>query len=42
MCGTPDAVAAARDAVGPPCVVKDDGLAAGQGVIVTSDRDAAR
>jgi phosphoribosylamine---glycine ligase len=34
-------VAAALDAFGPPYVVKDDGLAAGKGVIVTEDRDAA-
>src|ERR1700709_240174 len=38
---TPDEVAAALDAFGPPYVVKDDGLAAGKGVVVTSDRDAA-
>ena len=34
-------VAAALDAFGPPYVVKDDGLAAGKGVLVTDDRDAA-
>jgi phosphoribosylamine--glycine ligase len=38
---------AALDRFGPPCgdrawVVKDDGLAAGKGVVVTADRDAAR
>ena len=33
--------AAALDAFGPPYVVKDDGLAAGKGVVVTDDRDAA-
>ena len=33
--------AAALDEFGPPYVVKDDGLAAGKGVVVTSDRDAA-
>jgi phosphoribosylamine--glycine ligase len=33
--------AAALDALGPPYVVKDDGLAAGKGVIVTPDRGAA-
>ncbi len=38
---TPDEVAAALDAFGPPYVVKDDGLAAGKGVLVTEDRDAA-
>ncbi len=31
----------ALDAFGPPYVVKDDGLAAGKGVVVTSDREAA-
>ena len=41
LCRTPDEVAAALDAFGPPFVVKDDGLAAGKGVIVTSDRAAA-
>jgi phosphoribosylamine--glycine ligase len=40
-CSTPDEVAAALDAFGPPYVVKDDGLAAGKGVVVTDDRDAA-
>ncbi len=34
-------VLAALDEFGPPYVVKDDGLAAGKGVIVTDDRDAA-
>ncbi|MFN8136901.1 MAG: phosphoribosylamine--glycine ligase [Propionicimonas sp.] len=34
-------VVAALDEFGPPYVVKDDGLAAGKGVIVTTDRDAA-
>jgi phosphoribosylamine--glycine ligase len=33
--------AAALDEFGPPYVVKDDGLAAGKGVVVTADRDAA-
>ena len=41
VCTTIDEVAAALDAFGAPYVVKDDGLAAGKGVIVTSDRDAA-
>ncbi len=41
VCRTPDEAAAALDAFGPPYVVKDDGLAAGKGVVVTSDRDAA-
>ncbi|MEI4563294.1 hypothetical protein WAC46_28150, partial [Klebsiella pneumoniae] len=34
-------VAAALDELGAPHVVKADGLAAGKGVIVTSDRAAA-
>ncbi|HEY3339604.1 MAG TPA: phosphoribosylamine--glycine ligase [Propionicimonas sp.] len=34
-------VVAALDEFGPPYVVKDDGLAAGKGVIVTDDREAA-
>jgi phosphoribosylamine--glycine ligase len=34
-------VAAALDEFGPPYVVKADGLAAGKGVVVTSDRTAA-
>ena len=41
-CSTAAEVAAALDAFGPPYVVKDDGLAAGKGVVVTEDRDAAR
>ena len=41
VCETPTDVAAALDAFGPPYVVKDDGLAAGKGVVVTSDRDEA-
>ena len=40
-CTTPDEVADALDEFGPPYVVKDDGLAAGKGVVVTSDRAAA-
>ena len=40
-CTTPDEVAAALDAFGAPYVVKDDALAAGKGVVVTSDRDEA-
>lgn len=40
-CTTVDEVAEAIDRFGPPYVVKQDGLAAGKGVIVTSDRDAA-
>ncbi|HET8795797.1 MAG TPA: phosphoribosylamine--glycine ligase [Arthrobacter sp.] len=38
---TPEEVAEALDAFGAPYVVKDDGLAAGKGVVVTSDRDEA-
>jgi phosphoribosylamine--glycine ligase len=41
VCTTPEEVAAALDAFGPPYVVKDDGLAAGKGVVVTDDRDEA-
>ena len=41
VCATPEEAAAALDAFGPPYVVKDDGLAAGKGVVVTDDRDAA-
>jgi phosphoribosylamine--glycine ligase len=40
-CTTPDEVAAALDASGPPYVVKHDELAAGKGVVVTDDRDEA-
>ena len=35
MCTTPAEAAAALDEFGPPYVVKDDGLAAGKGVVVT-------
>jgi phosphoribosylamine--glycine ligase len=38
---TPAQVAAALDQFGPPYVVKDDGLAAGKGVVVTDDRSVA-
>ncbi len=41
VCTTPEQVADALDAFGPPYVVKDDGLAAGKGVVVTDDREAA-
>ncbi|RKS75687.1 phosphoribosylamine--glycine ligase [Motilibacter peucedani] len=41
VCTTPGEVEAALDAFGPPYVVKDDGLAAGKGVVVTSDRGEA-
>ena len=40
-CASVPEVAAAIDRFGPPYVVKQDGLAAGKGVIVTPDRDAA-
>jgi phosphoribosylamine---glycine ligase len=40
-CATRDQVDQALDAFGPPYVVKDDGLAAGKGVVVTGDRQAA-
>jgi phosphoribosylamine--glycine ligase len=41
VCTTPEEAAAALDAFGAPYVVKDDGLAAGKGVVVTEDREAA-
>ena len=41
VCTDARQVAAALDEFGPPYVVKDDGLAAGKGVVVTTDRDAA-
>lgn len=41
VCTTLAQVEAAIDAFGAPHVVKDDGLAAGKGVVVTSDRDEA-
>jgi phosphoribosylamine--glycine ligase len=41
LCTTADEVAAALDALGSPYVVKDDGLAAGKGVVVTDDRALA-
>ena len=40
-CTGPVEVAAALDEFGPPYVVKDDGLAAGKGVVVTVDRAEA-
>ncbi|MFF3612294.1 phosphoribosylamine--glycine ligase [Streptomyces sp. NPDC002580] len=42
VCATPEEVEEALDAFGAPYVVKDDGLAAGKGVVVTDDLDAAR
>ena len=41
VCDNHTEAADALDAFGPPYVVKDDGLAAGKGVVVTSDRRAA-
>ncbi len=41
VCTTLEQVADALDAFGAPHVVKDDGLAAGKGVVVTSDRREA-
>ena len=40
-CTTADQVDAALDDFGAPYVVKDDGLAAGKGVVVTTDRTVA-
>ena len=42
VCATPDEIDRALDAFGAPYVVKDDGLAAGKGVVVTGDVEAAR
>ncbi|MXM68428.1 phosphoribosylamine--glycine ligase [Streptomyces sp. HUCO-GS316] len=42
VCTTPEEVDEALDAFGAPYVVKDDGLAAGKGVVVTADIEAAR
>jgi len=41
VCTTVDQVSTALDQFGSPYVVKDDGLAAGKGVVVTSSRDEA-
>lgn len=41
VCETDEQVADALDTFGAPYVVKDDALAAGKGVVVTNDRDAA-
>lgn len=41
VCTSLDEVEAALDGFGPPYVVKDDGLAAGKGVVVSTDRDEA-
>ncbi|MFI0718351.1 phosphoribosylamine--glycine ligase [Streptomyces sp. NPDC021224] len=42
VCATADEIDRALDAFGAPYVVKDDGLAAGKGVVVTDDAAAAR
>ncbi|GAA2650915.1 phosphoribosylamine--glycine ligase [Streptomyces vastus] len=42
VCTTPEEVEEALDAFGAPYVVKDDGLAAGKGVVVTGDLEKAR
>lgn len=42
VCTTPEEVDEALDAFGAPYVVKDDGLAAGKGVVVTDDLAEAR
>ncbi|MGW1539317.1 phosphoribosylamine--glycine ligase [Streptomyces sp. NPDC002309] len=42
VCTTEAEVDTALDAFGPPYVVKDDGLAAGKGVVVTADLDTAK
>ena len=41
VCTNEDEAGAALDEFGPPYVVKNDGLAAGKGVVVTSDRAVA-
>ncbi|MEV8587023.1 phosphoribosylamine--glycine ligase [Streptomyces sp. NPDC051180] len=42
VCTTPEEIDEALDAFGAPYVVKDDGLAAGKGVVVTADVEQAR
>ncbi|MEU9990687.1 phosphoribosylamine--glycine ligase [Streptomyces sp. NPDC048045] len=42
LCTTQEEAAEALDAFGAPYVVKDDGLAAGKGVVVTDDIEAAK
>src|SRR5690606_39891436 len=41
VCRSASQVSQALDLFGPPYVVKDDGLAAGKGVVVTEDRAVA-
>jgi phosphoribosylamine--glycine ligase len=41
VCTSPAQASAALDVMGPPYVVKNDGLAAGKGVVVTGDRGEA-
>ncbi|WP_435201951.1 phosphoribosylamine--glycine ligase [Janibacter sp. GS2] len=41
VCSTQEQLAEALDSFGAPFVVKDDGLAAGKGVVVTDDREEA-
>ncbi|KRE40868.1 phosphoribosylamine--glycine ligase [Knoellia sp. Soil729] len=41
VCTTIEQVADAMDALGAPHVIKEDGLAAGKGVVVTEDREEA-
>ncbi len=41
VCTDEEQVAEALDSFGPPFVVKDDGLAAGKGVVVTEEREVA-
>jgi phosphoribosylamine---glycine ligase len=41
VCTTVEEVATSLDVFGPPYVVKDDGLAAGKGVVVTENRSQA-
>ncbi len=42
VCTTPEEIDEALDAFGAPYVVRDDGLAAGKGVVVTGDVEQAR